>query len=65
MSCGVGCRHSLDLVLLWLWHRPVAIAPIRPLACEPPYATDVALEKDKKKKRKEKKKERKKALSHN
>ena len=23
MSCGVGCRRSLDLALLWLWHRPV------------------------------------------
>ena len=22
MSCGVGCRRGLDLVLLWLWHRP-------------------------------------------
>ena len=28
----------LDLALLWLWHRPVAIAPIGPLAWEPPYA---------------------------
>ena len=22
MSCGVGCRHSTDLALLWLWCRP-------------------------------------------
>ena len=43
MSCGVGRRHSSDLVLLWLWHRPVATAPIRPLAWEPPYAVDTAL----------------------
>ena len=34
-----------DLVLLWLWRRPVATAPIRPLAWEPPYAMGVALEK--------------------
>ena len=38
VSCGVGCRHSSDLVLLWLWCRPAVVAPIRPLAWEPPYA---------------------------
>ena len=27
-----------DLVLLWLRHRLAAVAPIRPLAWEPPYA---------------------------
>ena len=48
MSCGVGCRRTSDLVLLWLWHRPVATAPIRPLAWEPPYAARVALERQKK-----------------
>ena len=32
MSCGVGCRCSLDLVLPWLWGRPVAAALIGPLA---------------------------------
>jgi len=37
-----------DLALLWLWCRPVATAPIRPLAWEPPYARGVALEKTKK-----------------
>ena len=42
MSCGVGCRLRSDLALLWLW--PAASAPIRPLAWEPPYAVDVALE---------------------
>ena len=51
MSCGVGCRHSSDPALLWLWHRPVATAPIRPLAWEPLYATSAALEKTKKKER--------------
>ena len=51
MSCGVGCRSSSDPVLLWLWRKPVAIAPIRPLAWEPPYATNAALNgKEKKKK---------------
>ena len=31
-----GCRE-LDPMLLWLWCRPVAIAPIRPLPWEFPY----------------------------
>ena len=32
MSCGVGRRHGLDLMLLWLWlwHRPGATALIWP-----------------------------------
>ena len=34
MSCGVGLRRDLDLVLLWLWHRLEAAAPIGPLAWE-------------------------------
>ena len=38
MSCGVGCRRSLDPELLWLWYRLAAVALIRPLAWEPPYA---------------------------
>ena len=33
-----GPRGSSDLVLLWLWHRPVATALIQPLAWELPYA---------------------------
>ena len=32
-----------DPMLLWLWCKPVAIAPIRPLDWEPPYAADAAL----------------------
>ena len=44
MSCGVGLRHGLDHALLWLWCRPAATAPIRPLAWEPPYAAGAALE---------------------
>ena len=43
MSCSVGCRSSSDLVWLGLGRRPAAIAPIRPLAWEPPYAVGEAL----------------------
>ena len=53
VSCGVGCRCSSDPTLLWLWHRLVATAPIRPLAWEPPCAAGAALksrEKNKKNK---------------
>ena len=52
MSSDVGSRCGLDLVFLWLWHRPAAIGPIRPLAWEPLYAADAALKKDKKTKKK-------------
>ena len=52
MSCGVGRRRSSDLVLLWLWCRPAAIAPIRPLAWEFPYTAGEALKRQKKKKEK-------------
>ena len=48
MSCGAGCRRDSDPELLWLWRRPVAAAPIGPLAWEPPYATGAAQEKGKK-----------------
>ena len=49
MSCGVDPRCSLDPALLWLWqwHRLTAVAPIRPLAWEPPYALGAALKKTK------------------
>ena len=64
VSCGVGCRHGSDPALLWLWRRPVATAPIGPLAWEPPYAEGAAQEiattttttKDKKTKKKKFKK---------
>ena len=49
VSCGVGRRHSSDLVWLWLWHRLVAVALIRPLIWEFPYAAPAALKKKKKK----------------
>ena len=60
MSCGVGGGRGWDLALLCLWHRPVATAPIRPLAWEPPYATGTALKRQKDKKKKRKKKMKKK-----
>ena len=53
MSCGVGLGHSSDLALLWLWCRPVARAPIRPLTGEPPYVTGAALKRQKDKKERE------------
>ena len=61
MSCGVGHRLGLDPVLLWLWCRLVATAPIQPLAWEPAYAAGVAQEITKRQKKK-KKEERKKAV---
>ena len=39
MSCGIGRRCGSDPSLLWLWGRPAAVAPIRPLAWELPCAT--------------------------
>ena len=55
MSCGVGRRHSSEMVLLWLWRRPLATALIRPLAWEPPYAMGAALKRQKNNKNKFKK----------
>ena len=56
MSCSIGHRCSLYpallWLLLWLWHRPAAAAPIQPPAWEFPYATDAALNKGGKKKKK-------------
>ena len=52
MSCGVGHRHGSDPALLWLWRRPAATAPIRPLAWEPPHAMGVALKRQKDQKKK-------------
>ena len=54
MTCGVGCRCSLDVALLWLWCRLVVTAPIRSLAWKPPYAVGVALEKEKRQKKEKK-----------
>ena len=35
-SCGIGHRCGWDPALLWLWCRPAAAVPIRPLAWELP-----------------------------
>ena len=54
MSCDVGCRRGSDLVAVAV----VYAALIRPLAWEPPYATGVALKRQKrhlKKRKKERK----------
>ena len=51
MSWGVGRSLGSDPELLWLWCRPAAAAPIRPLAREPPYAAGAALKSKKKKKK--------------
>ena len=45
MNCGVGCRCSSDLALLWC--RRAATAPIGPLVWELPYAVGVALKRKK------------------
>ena len=52
MSCGVGCRRGSDPALLWLWRKPVATAPIQPLAWEPPYVMGAAQEIAKRQKKK-------------
>ena len=54
MSCGVGRSRGSDPKLLWPWHSPVAIAPIRPLAWEPSYGTGVTLKRSKQNKTKKK-----------
>ena len=43
VSYGVDARRGSDPTLLWLWCRPAAVAPIRPLAWELPYASGAAL----------------------
>ena len=47
----IGQRGGSDPMLLWLWCRPAATAPIRPLAWDPPYATGAALKDKTNKKR--------------
>ena len=49
MSCGIGHRHSKDLVLLWLQCKPAVAALIQSLAQELPYAIDRALKSKNKK----------------
>ena len=55
MSCGGGHKHGSDLALLWLSCRLAAISLIRPLAWEPPYATGLALKRQKTKNKKQNK----------
>ena len=38
-------------MLLWLWRRLAATAPIRPIAWEPPYAAEAAQETTKRQKK--------------
>ena len=52
MRCAVRHRHGSDLMLLWLWCRLAAVAPIGPLAWELPYAAGAALKKKKQNKTK-------------
>ena len=52
MSCGVGGRQGLDPA--WLQMSLGAVAVIRPLAWEPPYAAGTALKKTKKEKKNQK-----------
>ena len=47
MSCDVGHRCGLDPELLWLWHRPAAVALIGPLGWESPYVMGAAPTKEK------------------
>ena len=55
MSSDVGRRCGSDPPLPWLWRRPEATGAIRSLAWEPPYATEVDLEKAKRPKTKQNK----------
>ena len=49
--CSLQCGS--DPALLWLWCRPPATAPLRPLAWEPPYASGAAQEMAKRQRKKE------------
>ena len=50
-NCDVGPRLGSDPLLLWMWCRLAAVAQIRPIAGELPYAVGMALKKPKKEKR--------------
>ena len=43
LLCGLRIQHCHEL-----WWRPAAVAPIRPLAWEPPYIMGAAVKKKKK-----------------
>ena len=53
-SSSGPAQRVKDLVLLWLWCRPVAKVLIRPLAWEPPHAMGVALKRENKNKKQKK-----------
>ena len=46
-SYSIGQRRGSDLALLWLWHRPAALAPVQPPAWEFSYATGAAIKRKK------------------
>ena len=48
----MGHRRDSDPMLLWLWCRQVAAAPIQTLAWKLPYAVGAALKRQKKAKKK-------------
>ena len=50
LCCGLWLQPQLDLAMVWLWCRPVATAPIQPLAWESPYVMGAALKRQRKKK---------------
>ena len=52
MSCGVGHKCGSGPVLLCLWYRLAAAAPIQPLAWEFWYAAGMTLKKEKRKRKK-------------
>ena len=62
MSCGLGHRCGSDPELLWLFCRQTALASVRPLAWEPPYAAGMALKKAKKQNKQTKNRENLKAI---
>ena len=68
IPCCCELQHRsqthLDPALLWLWHRPEAAAPIRPLAWELKHGTGMALKKKKRKKKKKKTKKPEVSLEH-
>ena len=57
VATGLRHRHSSDLAWLWLWHRPAATAPIRPLAWERSYISGAVQEMAKRQKKKKKEEE--------
>ena len=59
MNCGVGHKHGLDPMLLWLWGRLAAAAPIQPLGWKLPYTTGAALKNKTKQTNKQTKKNKK------